>query len=84
MDEQAEFDSITEGFGHSSGDHLTALNIFNAYNSRKFVLLIYTPSTEPIDPEIRRRWCTANFLNPEIMQEAWSLWRKLSGIMDGE
>lgn len=65
-DKQAQADMKKAKFHHADGDHLTLLNIYEAWKASKF--------SSP--------WCFENFLQPRAMRRAQDVRKQLVMIMD--
>lgn len=55
-----------EQFYHPTGDHLALLNVFNAF---------YEQNRQ------NSAWCTQNYINPRVMNQAVNIYRQLTSIM---
>lgn len=65
-DKQAQADMKKAKFHHADGDHLTLLNVYEAWKGAKF--------SNP--------WCFENFLQPRAMRRAQDVRKQLTMIMD--
>eukprot|EP01033_Poteriospumella_lacustris_P004330 gene4330-3094_t len=65
-DKQAQADMKKAKFHHADGDHLTLLNVYEAWKAAKF--------SNP--------WCFENFLQPRAMRRAQDVRKQLVMIMD--
>lgn len=60
-------------FRHPSGDHMTALNVLNAYEDVK---------KSSGKKHERREWCRAQFVNERCLSEALDIREQLRGVCD--
>jgi HrpA-like RNA helicase len=64
-------------FRHSSGDHMTLLNVLRAYND------IVSASSELTNSNVNkdiRDWCNKNFVNERALKESKDITNQLSGL----
>ncbi|ROW02303.1 hypothetical protein VSDG_02350 [Cytospora chrysosperma] len=75
-------DVVRAHFHHPDGDHLTLLNIWNAYY---FQVANVCRDKRPSDRlEHLRQWCQEHFLDSEIMRLAWKTFAELLQFCERE
>merc|ERR1712098_491832 len=61
-----EFKRTKKIFGHIDGDHLTLLNVYNAYSNLNYFE--------------QKNWCQENFLNEKCLRRAYDIRKQLLSI----